>query len=157
MGNVKRLRVYADTSVFGGCFDSEFEKASVEFFREVRDGRFVLIVSDLTVQELADAPDKVRELLYGISTDQAERVAVTDECRTLQRAYLEAGVVGRSSAADALHIAIATVMEVDIVVSWNFKHIVHFAKIAGFEGVNTLNNYRSPRIHSPKEVIALEE
>jgi hypothetical protein len=43
--------------------------------------------------------------------------------------------------------------EVDIVVSWNFKHIVHFEKIAGYEGVNTLRGFRSPRIYSPKEVV----
>ena len=37
--------------------------------------------------------------------------------------------------------------------SWNFKHIVHFEKIGGYEGVNTLKGYRSPKIYSPKEVV----
>ncbi len=81
----------------------------------------------------------------GLSPDRVERVSITPECEALQQAYLNAGVLGSASADDALHIAIATVMEVDIVLSWNFKHIVHFDKIAGFESVNTLSNYRSPR------------
>ena len=152
---MKTLRVYADTSVFGGCFDAEFETASVAFFREVREGRFVLVVSDLTVAELVDAPERVRNVLTELSAAHVERVAVTGECESLRQEYLRARVLGPASADDAMHIAVATVMEVDLVVSWNFKHIVHFDKIAGFEGVNTLNKYRSPRIYSPKEVIEL--
>jgi len=150
---VKKTRVYADTSVFGGCFDPEFEAASREFFREVREGRFVLIVSDLTVAELVDAPQQVRSVLQELGEGQVERTLVTEECEALQREYLRAGVLGSASADDALHVAVATVTGADMVVSWNFKHIVHFDKIAGFEGVNTLNGYRSPRIYSPKEVI----
>lgn len=73
----------------------------------------------------------------------------------MRKAYLAAGVVGPASSNDAAHIAVATVADVDIVVSWNFKHIVHFDKIAGFEGVNLLHGFRSPRIHSPKEVVEL--
>ena len=37
--------------------------------------------------------------------------------------------------------------------SWNFKHIVHFEKIAGYQGVNSLRGYRSPKIYSPREVV----
>jgi hypothetical protein len=150
---VKTLRVYADTSVFGGCFDTEFQAESLQFFEEARAGRFALVVSDLTMEELADAPERVKSVLQSFPTEQVERVSVTQECVALRDAYLNARVVGRASEDDALHIAIATVMAVDMVVSWNFKHIVHFEKIVGFEGVNTLNNYRSPRIYSPREVI----
>ncbi len=53
------------------------------------------------------------------------------------------------------HIAVATVSNVDLVVSWNFKHIVHFEKIGGYEGVNSLCGYRSPKIYSPREVVTL--
>ena len=59
----------------------------------------------------------------------------------------------RSSRNDAAHIALATVFGADLVVSWNFKHIVHFEKIAGYEGVNSLRGYRSPKIYSPREVV----
>jgi hypothetical protein len=110
-------------------------------------------VSDLTAEELADAPERVRSVLQGLPADHVERVSVTPECLALKDAYLKARVLGRASEDDALHMAIATVMAVDMVVSWNFKHIVHFDKIVGFEGVNTLNNYRSPRVYSPREVI----
>ena len=60
-----------------------------------------------------------------------------------------------ASVDDARHIAVATIMEVDIVVSWNFKHIVHYEKIMGYEGINLTRGYRSPRIHSPRELVEL--
>jgi hypothetical protein len=152
---MRRLRAYPDTSVFGGCYDPEFEFASRRFFQEVANGRFMLVLSELTGDELSGAPLMVRQILDGIARDAVEQVSVTAECRELQAAYLQAGVVPQKSASDALHIACATVWQADIVVSWNFKHIVHFGRIAGFEGVNTLLGYRSPRIYSPQAVIGI--
>lgn len=64
-------------------------------------------------------------------------------------------MVGPASSADAAHIAAATVAEVDMVVSWNFKHIVHFDKIRGFNGINILKGYRPLQIYSPVEVVDL--
>jgi predicted nucleic acid-binding protein len=150
---MKPLRIYPDTSVYGGCFDAEFRSASEKFFQEVREGRFGLVISDLTNRELIRAPEAVRNLVQSLPQDKIDQVETTPECWALQQAYLDAEVVGPRSADDALHIAIATFYEVDMVVSWNFKHIVHFDKIAGFESVNLLKGYRTPRIYSPMEVI----
>lgn len=155
MGIVKRLRVYADTSVFGGCFDDEFDSANEEFFREVRTGRFNLVISDAVVRELQEAPERVRRLLAELPEEHVELVTIDEEVASLRDAYLSAGVLGFAAAADAEHIAAATVAEVDLVVSWNFKHIVHFDRIRGFNGVNTLNRYRPLEIHSPREVVEL--
>jgi hypothetical protein len=124
MIGMRRLRAYPDTSVFGGCHDAEFEFASRRFFREVEQGLLLLVVSDLTVAELDGAPPAVWNLFSGLPDDVVERVKITSECEVLRDAYLSAGVVGRASASDALHIAIATVVGADLVVSWNFKHIV---------------------------------
>lgn len=149
----KPLRVYADTSVFGGCFDDEFKAESVRFFDEVRQGQFVVVVSNVTLDELELAPDPVRGVLAGLPPEQVEIVSTSPESDGLRKAYLEAAVVGPASRNDAAHIAVATVSGVDLVVSWNFKHIVHFEKIRGYEGVNSLRGYRSPRIYSPREVV----
>ena len=148
----KKLRIYADTSVFGGCFDPEFEMESRQFFDEVRAGRFILVISDVTLAELQPAPEQVRGVLDGLLPELVEVVDHPEEADLLRDAYLAAEVLGPASTNDAAHIA-ATLADVDIVVSWNFKHIVHFDKIAGFEGVNLLRGYRSPKIYSPKEVV----
>jgi predicted nucleic acid-binding protein len=154
MTSVKRtLRVYADTSVFGGCFDDEFRAESLRFFDEVRSGRFVVVVSDVTLDELSLAPESVRRILADLPPSRVEVVNSSEESNELKQAYLDAGVVGPASRNDAAHIALATIFGAELVVSWNFKHIVHFEKIAGYEGVNSLRGYRSPKIYSPREVV----
>ncbi len=149
------LRVYADTSVFGGCFEEKFSEASTRFFDQVRDGTFVLVVSDVTLEELDPAPPYVKSLLGTVPAGHVEQVATSDESKRLQLAYLNAAVVGPACENDAAHIAVATIATVDIIVSWNFKHIVHYDKIMGYEAVNVRHGYRSPRIYSPYEVINL--
>ena len=111
MSVVKALRVYADTSVFGGCFDEEFEVESLKFFDEVRHGRFLLVI--LTATELDRAPEQVQMLLAGIPDDCVEVVTSSDESRALREAYIEARVVRRASLSDAEHLAVATVANVD--------------------------------------------
>ena len=149
------MRVYADTSVFGGCFEEKFREASVRFFEQVRDGTFVLVVSDVTLEELDPAPPYVKSLLDTVPAEHMEHVATSDDSKRLKSAYLNAAVVGPACGNDAAHIAVATIASVDIIVSWNFKHIVHYEKIMGYEGINTTHGYRSPRIYSPYEVIGL--
>jgi hypothetical protein len=125
---------------------------SLRFFEEVRQGQFIVVVSNVTLDELELAPELVRAVLADLHPTQVEIVSTSPGLRD---AYLNAGVVGPASSNDAAHIAVATICNVDLVVSWNFKHIVHFEKIGGYEGVNSLRGYRSPRIYSPREVVTL--
>jgi hypothetical protein len=109
----------------------------------------------VALEELDPAPQFVSSLLDTVPAKQMERVASSDDSRRLQSAYLAAGVVGPACVNDAAYIAVATIALVDIIVSWNFKHIVHYEKIMGYEGINTIHGYQSPRIYSPYEVISL--
>ena len=84
-----------------------------------------------------------------------EFIDSSSELTQLRDAYLQARILGGASQDDAEHIAAASVAEVDLVVSWNFKHIVHFDKIAGFGAVNLLHGYKPLRIHAPQEVVEL--
>lgn len=149
-------RVYADTSVFGGAFDEEFATWSQVFFDQVESGRFLLVTSALVQAELQGAPEKVVELFDQLLLD-AEIVAVDEETERLQQAYLSAGVVTAKWATDALHVALATVARCVLIVSWNFKHIVHFEKIPLYNAVNTLEGYNQRAIYSPREVISYAE
>jgi hypothetical protein len=88
------LRVYADTSVFGACFEEKFSEASIRLFEQVRDGTFLLVVSDVTLRELAPAPKFVSSLLDTVPAEHVERVVSSDDSRRLQSAYLAASVVG---------------------------------------------------------------
>ena len=149
----RRLRVYADTSVFGGCLDDEFADDRRVFFDEVKSGRFTLVVSSVTLRGLLDAPEDVRRILASLPADNVENFPDCPEIVELRDAYIEASVVGPGSREDAEHVAAASIADVDMIVSWNFKHIVHFEKISGYHGVNLIRGYKPVNIYSPKEVI----
>jgi predicted nucleic acid-binding protein len=140
-----------------GCFDDEFKRESLQLFKDVTAGKFIVVVSDTTFKELDDAPEKVQNVLENLPKEQVEYVSQTDEVYELRDAYLDAGVVGPKSRQDAEHIATASAHNVDFVVSWNFKHIVHYDKISGYHAVNVLKGYMPIKIYSHKEVASNEE
>jgi predicted nucleic acid-binding protein len=133
---MSRTHIYVDTSVIGGCFDEEFKEFSMSFFDEVKNGNKKIIVSDLVLLELEEAPDNVKKVLEAISEDHIEYVALTEESISLANAYLQEGIIAEKSLSDARHIAIATVEKADILVSWNFKHIVNLNRIHLINSVN---------------------
>lgn len=149
------MRIYADTSVFGSVFDKEFSVPAEKFFSEIDAGRFILVTSAIVEAEIEPAPEDIREL-FRTYKNRAEIVQVTQESISLQQQYINSGVVTPKSAEDALHVAIATVAQCHLIVSWNFKHIVHFDKIPKYNAVNTLNGYGKIGIYSPLEVVSYD-
>jgi hypothetical protein len=148
---MKRLKVYVDTSVFGGCFDHEFAEWSNALMDDFRSDRCGLVVSDVTAGEVAMAPEPIRDL-FSEFIETASVLHVTSEDMELLGAYESHRILGPRFRNDMLHIAVATVGEVDVVVSWNFKHIVRLDKIRLFNGVNLELGYRPLSIYSPREV-----
>ncbi|MGD0383735.1 MAG: hypothetical protein ABSA77_09450 [Thermoguttaceae bacterium] len=153
---MKLQTVYTDTSVFGGVFDDEFSMPSREFFDLVKGGRFRIVASDILRKEILLAPGKVI-LFFESMLEYIDFFHVNEEILRLRNAYISAGIVGEKWADDAGHVAAATVIEADLIVSWNFKHIVHFDKIRLYNAISRLNGYREIDIHSPTEVIDYEE
>ena len=149
-------RFYFDTSVFGGAFDKEFDEATLQLFERVRLGQVICVFSDLTETELLNAPKNVREHFINLPKSNIERVIVTDEILILATKYVTEKVVGKTSFDDCIHIATATIYKADILVSWNFKHIVNVYRIRGYNSVNIRSNYHSLEIRSPKEVTEYE-
>ncbi|MCX5769472.1 MAG: type II toxin-antitoxin system VapC family toxin [Candidatus Hydrogenedentes bacterium] len=150
------MRVYVDTSVFGGAFDAEFSNASEAFFSEVRSGRFRVAVSDVVVRELGGAPDRV-VALYGELEGSLEILEMSEAALGLVRAYLAAGIVAERWRADALHVALAAASGCLAIVSWNFRHIVHFEKIPLYNGVNMTHGFGPLAIHTPQEMLHYED
>jgi hypothetical protein len=119
-------------------------------------GEAIIVLSDLTTLELANAPEQVREVLNTIPADHRESLEFTLEAMQLAELYLNEGVIGRSKRIDAQHIAIATVGRVDVLVSWNFKHIVNLKRIRGYNSINQRQGYPVLEIRSPPEVLVDE-
>jgi predicted nucleic acid-binding protein len=149
---MRKIRVYVDTSVFGGALDEEFAEASLRFFHRVERGEFVVLLSTHTLDELAPAPEQVLEVLQNLPKHCVETISAGDEAETLANAYIQAGALGKASRMDALHVASATVAGADLILSWNFKHIVCYDRIQLFNGVNILQGYRALDIRSPLEM-----
>lgn len=149
-------RIYVDASVVGGCEDNEFAEHSIRLLACFVTGEFVLVVSDLTVQELATAPDEVRKRLASVPEAHIETLQLDAEARELAETYIAAGVLTAKMRADAQHIAIATVARVDVLVSWNFKHIVNLQRIHGYNSVNLRRGYPMLEIRTPREVLSDE-
>jgi hypothetical protein len=148
-----RLRSYVDTSVIGGSLDEEFAEESLALLEMAERGEATLLVSDVLLEELGGAPADVRALLDRLGSVSTELLEASEEAIRLRDAYLAAGVVGPAAERDAQHVAIATVAQADLIVSWNFKHPVHVDKIRGFNAVNLAQGYRLIDIRSPVEVV----
>lgn len=146
------LRIYVDTSVIGGCFDAEFSAWSEALFEEFSAGLKIPLISDITLQELESAPVEVRFKIDMIE-HQIEYVYFDQEVEKLALEYLKEKVVSEKYLLDAQHIALASIVRTDVLVSWNFKHIVNLNRIRLYNSVNMKQGYPLIDIRSPREVL----
>jgi len=153
----RKIKIYIDTSVVGGYYDIEFELETKLFFEEIKQGRFQIYYSSVTDDELLGAPSRVRDIIKDLPSKYVTRVELTEEAVALADTYLLEKVVGQTSREDCFHIALATLNQVDILLSWNFKHIVNYTRIRGYNGVNMKLGYPTIDIRSPKEIVYNEE
>lgn len=148
-----KLRVYADTSVIGGCLDEEFSGPSWRLVERCMRGEATLVVSDLTLDELQQAPKPVQQVLERLrEADATEEIPVTEQAKELAERYIESGAIGGSMRSDAQHIAVATLAGVDVLASWNFRHIVNHERIKLYNEANRQLGHREVRIGSPREI-----
>ena len=151
---LKRIQtLYLDTSVIGGYYDGEFEEETVILFEKIKLGQYNVVLSNITYDELQNAPVRVKAVLEDIPQDRLKKIELTKEATELADSYIIANVVGKTSRADCFHIAMATIYRADILVSWNFKHIVNVNRIRGYNAINLQLGYSPIDIRSPKEII----
>lgn len=153
---MKKQRVYLDTSVFGGFFDKEFQEFTQPLFERMAKGEFTILFSTLLEEELELAPEKVRKLVLALDKDDTESVLETNDAVDLATEYISEEVVGQTSYSDCLHIALATINQADLLISWSFKHIVNVRRIRGYNAINIKNGYRQLDIRSPRELMDYE-
>ena len=124
----RKKRVYVDSSVVGGKFNTRLVEQTKPFWDAVERGEITIIISDVLIDELKDAPERAREFYRSLPESLIERVVSTDESDDLAEKYIAEKVVGESNLADCKHIALATLAHADVLVSWNFKHIVNLTE-----------------------------
>ena len=148
-----KQRIYIDTSVWGGVFDSDFLHETALLFDLVKTMQMTCLYSEITETELIKAPNRVRAFFEGFPAQLKEKVDITPDAVILAEKYVFENVVGQTSFDDCLHIATATVNRADMLVSWNFKHIVNVFRVRGYNAINMKLGYPTLNIHSPKEIV----
>ena len=146
-------RFYFYTSVLSGVFDTEFEEHSTILMEKVKLGQVKIVVSNVTEREIMKARKEIRDFYTSLPKEFIEFVELTPDGITLAETYIKEKVVGKTHFDDCLHIAVATINNVDILVSWNFKHIVNIYRIRGYNSVNLKLGYKTLEIRSPKEIV----
>ncbi len=152
-----KKRYYIDTSVFGGYFDEEFADTTKELFSEIQKKDTIILYSEMTENELSEAPESVKNFVKGLPSKNIEFLEINPETIDLADKYIEENVVGKTSREDCIHIALATIFRADVLISWNFKHIVNLRRIQGYNSVNLRYGYPTIEIRSPKEMIDYED
>ena len=147
------MKIYTDTSVIGGCFDKEFQEWSNALFQEFVVGTQQIMLSDLTLQELELARDEIRNKVKEIPDENRIAIGVGDETMKLAETYISEGALTNKSYNDALHIALATINNSDVLASWNFKHIVNLDRIRLYNSINFRLGYRMIEIRTPREIL----
>ncbi len=152
-----RLKIYIDTSVIGGCFDDEFSEWSNKLFDEFIKGEKIAVISETTIEELVGAPNYIKDKINEIPEENLLFISKDKETEFLSSKYIELNIISKKFINDAIHIALAVVNKIDVLVSWNFKHIVNLDRIRKYNAVNIMYGYNLLEIRNPKEVISNEK
>ena len=126
-------------------------------FERIKNEEFILLYSSVTQGELENAPNYVKELVNTLKVNYTEYIDLSEDAIDLANEYISEKVVGLTSYADCLHIALATINRADYLVSWNFKHIVNIQRIIGYNAINIKNGYKQLEIRSPREFQKYED
>ena len=151
------MKVYADTSTIGGCFDEEFKEWSNQLFSEYLNKTNKIMLSDLTIQELEFAREEIRAKINELPQDGIISVGVNDEAIKLAETYINEGALTNKSYNDGLHIALATINNADVLASWNFKQIVNINRIRLYNSINLKLGYKMIEIRTPREILKTTE
>jgi len=152
-----KQKIYIDNSVLGGYFDKDFKQDTRKLFDRIRKGDFIIHLSEISELELLEAPEYIKDLKKEIPNDCLVNLELNEDAKYLAENYIKEKILTKSNINDAYHIAIATVNRIDVLISWNFRHIVNLNKIRLFNSVNLKLGFPQIDIRTPKELINYED
>jgi len=154
---MKKLKLYLETSVWNFLFaeDAPEKRDATELlFHEIDKGKYSIFISNIVGQEIRRASQAKRQLLAGVIEKYTPSfLEDSAEVRELVSLYIQNGLLSPNHMEDLTHAAIATVNEMDMLVSWNMRHIVKHRTRTLVNAVNQINGYRSIDICTPEEVV----
>lgn len=157
---MKKLKIYLDTSVINFLFADdvpEFKKVTEEFFENyVKKGSYLVYISDVVIREIEKTRDETKKskLLRTVRDYSLQILTLTEEADKLANIYIKEKIIPPQKIEDAQHIAISTCSQIDILLSWNFKHLANIQKQNNVKIVNEREGYFYPLIlTNPMEVL----
>ena len=154
---MRKQRIYLETTLFNFYFDEDRGFAhtdTVKLFKEITAGKYEAFTSRFVIDELNNSPETKREKMLSLILEHGIPVLETDdEAVKIANLYIEEKIIPQKYRTDGLHIALATVNDLDMIISMNFQHIVKRKTKIGTGNINALNGYRAVEIYSPMEVV----
>jgi predicted nucleic acid-binding protein len=154
---MRKQRIYLETTLFNHYFDDDrglAHTSTVALFREIKAGRYEAFTSDYVTDELERAPvEKSDKMILLIKQHDITVLELSEEAERLADIYVEQGVMPLKYRTDGIHIAVASVNDLDMIISLNFQHIVKRKTKIGTGNINAMNGYRAVEIFNPMEVV----
>ena len=154
---MRKLKLYLETSVWNFCFADdapEKKEATLQFFEQVKKGKYEIFLSEVVLSEIANAPEeKIILLMDLIKQYQPMKLEVNDEILNLAEKYIIESILPERAVNDSKHAAIATFFELDALISWNLKHLANLQKMEKINGVNLKEGFcKKLELITPMEV-----
>jgi rRNA-processing protein FCF1 len=155
---MRKSKLYLETPVWNFCFAEdapEKQAATLQFFERVKQDTYDIFISDVVFQEFDQAAEEKRELLYRLIADyQPTELKISAAVVQLADQYLVHQVLPATAEADSKHAAVATVYELEALISWNLKHLANLKQREKINGVNLTQGYaKKLELLTPLEVI----
>lgn len=154
---MEKITCYLDTTIFNFVFaegDAERKDITKKFFNDLPSIAEGIYISDEVIREISRAPEPRKSQLEDLVRKTNPLLLDIDlETEELAERYIKEGIIPEKYRSDALHIAVSVINRIDVIVSWNFEHIVKLKTRIMVSGVNKLFGYHEIEICSPEEVV----
>ncbi|MBZ0166810.1 MAG: type II toxin-antitoxin system VapC family toxin [Candidatus Omnitrophica bacterium] len=142
---MRKLKLYIETSAWNFYFSDdapEKKEVTIEFFGLVEKGIYDIYLAQVVLDEIDEAPEPIKAKLMGlIQKYQPIELESDQEAEALAKLYMDKGAIPAKKEEDALHVAIATVHEMDVLVTWNYKHLANVKKAELLQSINLSEGY----------------
>ena len=154
---MKKLKVYLDTSVIGYLVNNNTPEKTTDTFKlweEIKKGKYDIFISEIFLTEVSESPNEIKEkLLNHLREIKYTLINIDNQIENVAEKFIELKILNPKSYDDCQHIACAIISNCDVIVSWNFKHIVNHKTIKGVKAIAALEGYNDILIYTPSILI----
>jgi len=153
----KKLKIYLDTSVISHLDQQDAVERMAEthkFWKLITADEFDVVISEIVIDEISSCDDVKKDKLFGyLNSVQYALAGRSGDMEALALHIIDAGILTQKSFDDCCHIALAVLNNCDVIVSWNFKHLVNPKTIRGVRAITITEGFKDVLICDPLMLI----